>query len=435
MRQAMIKRFQNFGRTTASAALVAMLAAIPAVAQETPEKLTILSHRVHQTVATGEQGGDITEAWRNENGIDVEWVTMETGPLHERLFRELALPETSIDIAFLLNTRAVESVTSLLAPLDSHMESDPIEDFDDVFKGLVEGMTFDGKLYGIPFRHASSCFHYNERILGERGVERPQTMEQVIDAARKLTYETEAGDEVHGFVIEGDNYANVVDLARAWNGDFITLDYELAVTGPGMTRAFETLHSFYEEGVLPTGWATIQTEEVNTWIQTGRAAMTITSCGRNRIYNDPETSQEAGNIKTVAMPVSEQFKSQFDVAPAKVEFWSMVIPENSNNKQWAWGLVKTMLSRENTLKAALNGNGPVRAATYDQPEMKEQLPYAQEEKAVLLVGRVPLPPFDEAARAGDIFVEELQAAVLGMKPVEDALASIEQRVEPLLPKN
>lgn len=421
--------------TTPIVLATALLATPPILAQDKPEKLTIISHRVHNTVATGDQGGDITEAWRNENGIDVEWVTMETGPLHERLFRELALPETSIDIAFLLNTRAVESVTALLEPLDSYMEQNPIEDFDDVFPGLVEAMTFDGTLYGIPFRHASSCFHYNERLLAERGIERPQTMEEVIDAARQLTYETPDGQKLHGFIVMGDNYANVVDLARAWNGDFITLDYELAVTDPGMTKAFETLRSFYEEGVLPTGWATIQTEEVNTWMQTGRAAMTLTSCGRNRIYNDPEASQEAGNIKTVAMPVAAEFKDEFEVAPAKVEFWTMVIPKNSKNKEYAWDLIRTMLSKENTLKAALNGNGPVRASTYDEPEMQEQLAYADEEKAVLLVGRVPLPPFDESARAADIFVEELQAAVLGMKPVEEALTSIEQRVEPLLPKN
>ena len=50
------------------------------------------------------------------------------------------------------------------------------------------------------------------------------------------------------------------------------------------------------------------------------------------------------------------------------------------------------------------------------------------------VGRVPLPAFDDAAKAGDIFVEEMQAAVLGMKPVEEALADIERRVQPLLPQ-
>jgi multiple sugar transport system substrate-binding protein len=405
-----------------------------AQAQDKPENLTILSHRVHQTVATGSQGGDITEGWQKENGVGVEWVTMETGPLHERIFRELALPETSIDIAFLVNTRAVRGLTNLLEPLNAYQEEDPIEDFDDIFPGLVGAMTFDGELYGIPFRHASTCFHYNERMLEERGIERPQTMEEVIEAAYDLTYEAEDGTQVHGFVIMGDNYANIVDIARAWDGDFITLDYKLAVTASGMTKAAQTLRDFYEQGVLPTNWAAIKTEEVNTWLQTGRAAMTTTSCGRNRIYNDPEKSQEAGNIKTVAMPVGEEFQDKFEVAPAKVEFWTMVIPANSQHKELAWSLVREMLSKESTLQAALNGNGPVRASTYDAPEIRDTLPYAEEERAVLKVGRVPLPAFDEAAKAGDIFVEEMQAAVLGMKPVEEVLSHIESRVQPLLPQ-
>jgi multiple sugar transport system substrate-binding protein len=409
--------------------------ALPATAQDKPEKLTILSHRVHQTVATGSQGGDITADWQQENGVGVEWVTMETGPLMERLFRELSLPETSIDIAFLLNTRAVPQSFNLLEPLDPYLAKAPVEDMADIFPGLVQPMTYDGKLYAVPFRHASTCFHYNERILKERGVEVPETFEEVVAAADKLTYEAADGTQVHGFVIMGDNYANIVDIARAWNGDFITLDYDLAVTGPGMTKAARLMHDFYEKGVLPKNWAAIKTEEVNTWLQNGRAAMTTTSCGRNRIYNDPEKSKEAGNIKTIAMPVAAEFKDEFDVAPAKVEFWSMVLPKNSRHKDLAWSLVREMASKESTLKAALNGNGPVRASTYDDAQIKKLLPYAEEERAVLLVGRVPLPAFDEAAKAGDIFVEEMQAAVLGMKDPDQALADIERRVQPLLPQN
>lgn len=417
---------------TAAVALTGWTAAAPA--QDKPDSLTIISHRVHQTVATGEQGGDITRDWQDENGVGIEWVTLDTGALHERLFRELQLPETTIDIAFLLNTRAVESVTRLLEPLDTHQEENPIEEVEDIFPGLREAMTFDGTLYGVPFRHASSCFHYNARILEEKGVEPPRTMEELIEAARALTFERADGTRVHGFLINGQGYANAVDLARAWNGDFISLDYQVRTTEDGMMNAVGLMRDFYEEGVFPKNWAAIQDEEINTWMQTGRAAMTTTSCGRNRIYNDPEKSQEAGNIRTVALPVSEAFQDKFDVAPAKVEFWTMVIPANSRNKALAWDLVRTMASTESTLMAALNGNGPVRASTYDRPEMKDKLPYADAEKAVLLVGRVPLPPFDDAAKASDIFVEELQAAVLGMKPVADAMADVEKRVTPLLPQ-
>ncbi len=404
-----------------------------ATAQDKPEKLTIISHRVHQTVATGAQGGDITAAWREANGVDVEWVTLGTGPLHERLFRELELPETSIDIAFLLNTRAVASVTSALEPLNAHQAANPIENIDDVFPGLRAAMTFGGTMFGVPFRHASSCFHYNKRILEERGIDVPTTIEEFAEAARAATYEVD-GSKVHGFVINGQGYANVVDLARAWDGDFVTLDYKVKTTDTGMMNAANLLRSFYEKGVLPKNWAAISNEENNTWMQTGRSAMTITSCGRNRLYNDPEKSQETGNIVTVALPVSEDFLGAFDVAPAKVEFWTIVIPKNSRNKEFAWDLVKTMLSEESTLMAALNGNGPVRASTYDRPEMKDKLSYADEEKAVLLVGRVPLPPFENSARATDVFVEEIQAAVLGLKPVDEAMAEIDRRVTPLLPQ-
>ncbi len=418
---------------TVVASILALSPINSAAAEDKPEKLTIISHRVHQSVATGSQGGDITAAWREANGVDVEWVTLGTGPLHERLFRELELSETGIDIAFLLNTRAVASVTSALEPLSAHQDANPIENINDIFPGLRAAMTFDGTMFGVPFRHASSCFHYNKRILEERGIEPPTTIEEFAEAARAATYEAD-GAKVHGFVIDGQGYANVVDLARAWDGDFVTLDYKVKTTDTGMMNAANLLRSFYEEGVLPKNWAAIANEEVNTWIQTGRAAMTITSCGRNRLYNDPEKSQEIGNIVTVALPVSEEFQDAFDVAPAKVEFWTIVLPANSRNKELAWDLVKTMLSEKSTLMAALNGNGPVRASTYDRPEMKNRLSYADEEKAVLLVGRVPLPPFENSARATDVFVEEIQAAVLGLKPVGEAMAEIKKRVTPLLPK-
>ena len=46
---------------------------------------------------------------------------------------------------------------------------------------------------------------------------------------------------------------------------------------------------------------------------------------------------------------------------------------------------------------------------------------------------VPLPAFPEAARAQAIFVEEVQLAVLGRKEVKAAIASVMERVKPLLP--
>ena len=92
-----------------------------------------------------------------------------------------------------------------------------------------------------------------------------------------------------------------------------------------------------------------------------------------------------------------------------------------------------MTTKTATLGAALNGNGPVRNSTYENADLRKQVTYADEERRLLQVARVPLPAFDEAARAGDLFKEELEAAVLGLKTTADAMKSLGQRVKPLLP--
>ncbi len=418
----------------AGTALSSLSIAAEPWAQAKPEKLTILSHRVHRSVLTGEKGGDATAEWSRRTGIAIDWVTLDTGPLHERLFREASLASTSVDLGFLLNTRATPNVSNLLEPLDALMKADPLEDPADMFPGLVAAMKFGGKLYAVPHRHATTGFHYNEAIFKEKGVPIPKTFEEVIDAAKRLTFTRADGSQVFGFLIEGDNYPNVIDMARAYNGDFITGDFKLGVNEPAMLRAVQTMRDFYAAGVIPRNWTAIKGEEVNTWMQTGRVAMTITSFGRTQFYNDKEKSKHPGDIKVMALPASRDLRSKFpDAAPAKTEFWSMCIPRSARNKAIAWSLIKELSSKPNTLKAALNGNGPVRASTYKDAGFASRIPYSAAEAATLKVARVPIPAFDNAAKAGDIFVEELQAAVLGRKGVALAMDDVARRVKPLLP--
>jgi len=410
------------------------LGGIHASAQSKPAKLTILSHRVHMSVISQGKAGDLTAEWSKKNGIGIEWVTLDTGPLHERMFREASLGSTSIDLAFIVNTRATPVVANLFEPLDTWMQSNPLEDSADLFPGLVNSMRFGGKHYAVPHRHATTGFHYNEAIFKERGVPIPKTFEDVIEAAKKLTFTRPDGSQVFGFLINGEGYANMVDIARAYDGDFITGDFKLGVNQPPMLRAVQTMRDFYSSGVIPRNWTSIKDEEVNSWMQAGRVAMTITSFGRTQFYNDKEKSKHPGDIKVMALPASRELQSKYaESAPAKTEFWSMCMPKNAANKAYAWSLIKELSSKENTIKAAINGNGPVRRSAYSDTRFTSMLSYSAAEVATLKVARIPLPAFDNAAKAGDIFVEELQAAVLGRKPVALAMQEVERRVKPLLP--
>jgi len=414
-------------RTMLAAGLA--LAATPARAEE---RLTIFAHRVHKTVATGAQGGDITAAWSKQTGLGVEWVTFEIAPLEERLYREASLPETAVDIGFVLNTQATERMARLFEPLDPFMAKDPIEDPADIFPGLMSGMKVGGKLYAVPFRHASSGLHYNEELLAERGFTAPPaSVEEFITMAKACTYRRD-GQPVVGFVMGGLGYADVIAFARAWDADYITADMKVVANQPPMVAAVSALRDMYAAGAMPRNLTAINGEDVNLWMQTGRGAMIIGGMGRNAIYNDPQKSRFAGKIKTVPFPVSSTIAGKYKVAPTKVEFWGMAIPRASRHKQEAWSLIRAMSSKQSTRMAALNGNGPVRSSTYDDAELRRMLPYAEAERQVLLVSRVAIPAFDNAAKAGDLLQEEVQAAVLGMKPVQQALDDLTERASKLV---
>jgi multiple sugar transport system substrate-binding protein len=417
----------------AGVAAAGVLAADGRSGSAAPGQLTVLAHPVLLSVCNGSAGGDVTAAWRQRSGIDINWVTLETPALHERLFREASLGETSIDLAFVVNALAVPRVMSLFEPLDPLMAKEPVEDFDDIFPGLRSAMRFGTVTRGIPFRHSTSCMHYNAALLAERGVAGPPTtVEEFVDVAKKLSYRRAAGTEVVGFCITGLTYTNVVDVARMWNGDFIDAGLHVVANQPPMVQAIALLRDFYLSGALPRSFATIKDEDVNSWMAQGRAAMTFNGSSRTQFYNDPTKSRFPGQFKVAPIPIAAALKDKFPVAPVKTEFWSMVIPANSRHKEAAWDLAVVLASKDATLKAALNGNGPVRASVYSDERLIEKLPYARVEAEELRYARIPLPAFDQSARAADIFTEQMQAAVLGMKSPQAAMDEVVRQVEPLV---
>jgi multiple sugar transport system substrate-binding protein len=423
----------SFTRRTVIGASAAALA-LPSRAQQA-QPLQVLAHRVHMTVATGAQGGNLAEAWSRESGTPVQWLTFDTGPLWERLQREASLERGTIDVGFLLNTQAAPRARALFEPLDGYLQRDPPEDVADIFPGLMSGMKVGDVTLAVPFRHASSGMHYNVEILGERGITSPpKTIEEMADYAKRCVYRRADGTPVVGWVMGGLDYANVIDVVRAWDGEIITPDYRCVADQPPVLNAIRLLRELYQAGAFPRNIATLQTEDVNTWMQQGRAAMCGGSLGRNRIYNDPARSKFPGKILTQGAPISEALRGRYEIAPAKVEFWGLAIPKNAPRKDLSWSFIKSMLSKQSTLMAALNGNGPVRNSTYEDAKFREQVPYADEERRVLRVSRIPMPAFDEAPRAAGIIREECEAAVLGMKTPEVAMASLVARVTPLLPR-
>jgi len=406
---------------------------LPASVLAQTKTLTALGHRVHQTAATTGPGGDATESFRKAAGADVNWVTFgDVNAVHERLLREASLSETSIDVAYLVNGRAVPRNLQLFEPLDALMKQAPIEAFDDFAPGLIAPLKLGGALHGIPVRHATNALIYNEALFEERGVTKlPTSFEELVDLARKLTFKRDDGTQVYGLAFTAVFASNFLTLARCLGGDYMTSDGKIVAAEPPMVKTLTLLADFYKAGVLPRNFATVNNEEITTWMQQGRAAMTINPFARLVTYNDPSKGKYGGRFKSLLPPMAAELAGKLAFAPT-VEFWSLMIPKNARQKPLSWEFIRALSSKAATTAMALNGNGPTRISTYADEKLKAAMPYAADEAAALKASRIHLPAFDEQARAHDIFVEETQAAVLGRKPAQQAMDDATARVKPLL---
>ncbi|MGO4736452.1 ABC transporter substrate-binding protein [Bosea sp. 2KB_26] len=394
--------------------------------------LNVLSHKVHQTVL-GSGDGDLLKDWRKANEAEITFTTFDSNPLQDRLFREASLKETEYGVGYLIDNRPTSQIAALFEPLDAYQKQDPIEDFGDIAPGLVQGMTVDGKLIGIPVRHATQGLFYNEALLEEAGISAPPTtLEELIEQARKTTFTSKAGTPVTGMVLASDLAVFPVMFARAYGGDFISPDLKLVPDRAALEGGLSALRGMFESGSLPRSYATTKNDDQVTWLQQGRAAFTVLPFARGAQLNNPEQSKFAGKIRAVEFPITAGLKGKMPMA-AVVEAWAMSIPKNAKDKALAWSFIKEVSSKRVTLGMAVNGNGPVRVSTYADEGLKAKNALAAIEAKVLATARGAFPPFPDAARAQATFLEEVQLAVLGRKPVKDAVSAIIERVKPMMP--
>ena len=394
--------------------------------------LNVLSHKVHQTVL-GTGDGDLLKDWRSANDTDIAWSTFDSNPLQDRLFREASLNSTEFNLGYMVDNRPTSQIAAMFEPLDGYLKKEPIEAFDDIAPGLVQGMTVDGKLIGIPVRHATQGLFYNEALLEEQGISAPPTtLEELVEQAQKLTFTSKSGARVSGMVLASDLAVFPVMFARAFGGDFLTKTFELVPDQAAMEQGLTVLRNMFDAGSLPRSYATTKNDDQVTWIQQGRAAFTVLPFARHAQLNNPEQSKFPGKIKAVEFPVSAALKGKTPMATV-VESWGIVIPANSRDKDLSWKFIREVSSKRVTLGMAINGNGPVRVSTYKDGSFAGKNPVAAVEAAALANARGAFPPFPEAARAQSIFLEEVQLAVLGRKPVNEAITSILSRIKPLLP--
>ena len=406
-----------------------------------PVELVVLSHKVHQDVMSGKEDGgkNLLEEFlaSHPEVSNVKFITAGTPEVHDRLFREASLSKTEVDVGLFYSPYISPEVPALFTSLDDLMAANPIEDRDDIFEGFWGELTFNGSLYGVPMRSGGQSFlFYNKKILAERGITPPKTLEELADAIVRASYTRPNGEKVYGYAKQG-NKAEIAfsmgSFVRAMGGDYISKDFESRLTSPEVLAALRMYQRFAEEGALPDNFTALTNADTVSLFQNNRVAF-FTS-GPDYLYRIAQPGvvevEDIGFMNTP--PLRKDLDKWNGAAPTATFQWAMNIPKGSQNKELAWEFIRFMSSKDAVLNMALSGNGPVRASTFENPVYSSRAPYLEGMQIMLKLGYPLFPAFENFTQVNDIIGEHIQQVVLGQKTPQQAMQDAEAVISGLLP--
>lgn len=231
------------------------LAACTALAEssETPVTINFWHHYSAQSAENETLMNDLIPKFESENpGIKVNAVSHEWAELHDKILvsaSSQSLPDVArLDIAWLPEFQQM----GVLVALDQEMP-----DFSEVAGTLLDSAlstaNIGGSYYALPLNTNSKILFYNTAMLEAAGVEVPTTMDEWVEAVRKLSGTNANGQQIWGWNEPALSGWNICPFIWSFGGS-LTNEEQTAATGyinsPETVKAVETFAMLVQEGAL-----------------------------------------------------------------------------------------------------------------------------------------------------------------------------------------
>ena len=161
---------------------------------------------------------------------------------------------------------------------------------------VMNGLSYDGKLYAVPFYAESSFTFYRKDLFEEAGIKMPDkpTYDQIAEYAAKLT---DKSKEQYGFCQRGkpgwgENMAFVGPMVNAFGGRWFDMEWKPQLTSEPWKKAV----SYYVENMNesgPPGATANGHNENRALFATGHCAMWVDATSAAGYIFNPKESQVA----------------------------------------------------------------------------------------------------------------------------------------------
>lgn len=341
--------------------------------------------------------------------------------MRDKLVASFQSPTPTYDIMVLDNPWYLDFTNAgFLEPLTERIANTPGFDHDDYSEPLRNILEFDGEVYAIPFFNYTMGYIYREDVFDEAGVDVPATLDELVATSKALDTNDRAGIALmpqRGYKImeEWMNYLYAAGGALYDEAGNANLD------SPEAKKALESYISLYNDSA-PANSLSWGFDEALRSMASGNSTSMVTY---NFIVND--LNQEGG--------VTGDLAGKFGIAPMPggkgvLGEWAYSIPANSSNSDAAWAFISWIASKEIDAIRVKAGGSATRTSTLERDDITSTGLDEEYWSTIkhLLSNSAPLTDKPNAEEMIQAVGTELNAAVAGLKSVDDALADANEAI-------
>jgi multiple sugar transport system substrate-binding protein len=310
--------------------------------------------------------------------IDYQEQGAVTQDLHDKFVTVAGAKDPSVDIVSMDVPFVPEfAAAGWTIPVDDVLPKDEQAKF---FKGTLDGATYEGKLWGIPWYNNGPGLYYRKDLFDAKGLKPPKTYDELLNTAKALQTADLAGFAMQLPQSEG-GIISWMEYLWGHGGDLVDDKLNVVVDQgtAGVDGMQRILDFVYRDKIIPE--AALQFRlgaDVMNLFRGGKAAMI-----RLWFSNAGDLYKDDSAIK----------QEQWDVAPLPSQDgakpgagclgdWNLGVSRFSTKQKEALEAINVLTGQDHQRMRFLDGGFlPARPAVFDDPEIQKKYPYAKAAQA------------------------------------------------------
>lgn len=362
-----------FRRTAILASTIISLTGLFQVAKA--ETLTIATVNNHDIIEMQKLTDDFKKLYPD---TELKWVTLEENILRQRVTTDIATNGGQYDVMTIGNYEIpLWAKYKWLTPLDDLGDDYHKEDLLPIIRGAL---TYQDKLYAVPFYGESAMIMYRKDLMKKAGLEMPHdpSWDFIAKAARKIT-DKENG--VYGICLRGksgwgENTVIMTTIANAFGARWFDEHWNPQFDQPEWKQAL-TFYLDLMKDAGPRGATSNGFNENLALFQTGKCGIWLDATVAASFVSNPKESDIADQVGYALAPDAGLGKRS-----NWLWVWSLAVPSSSHKQELAkkfvaWATSKHYMEMIAEKKGWRNVPPGTRISLYENKEYQAQAPFAK----------------------------------------------------------